>query len=117
MNRLLIVALGGLLGLAGCSGDKDSADQTGPTGEILDQMAVERGQALFMENCNRCHPRSGRGDYLKRIPATLLTRRTQQELMNWIEGAGQHREMPSFTQLSDEERAALAQYLMQEVSQ
>ena len=116
MYRLMIIALGGLLGLAACSGDKESVGQTGPTGEILDQKAVERGQALFIENCSQCHPRSGRGDYLKRIPATLLTRRTQQELMNWIEGAGQHREMPSFTQLSDEERAALAQYLMQEVN-
>lgn len=77
--------------------------------------SVVAGEALFQENCSTCHPRSGRGDYLKRIPATLLTRKTQQELMSWIKGSGEHREMPSFDNLTDEERAALADYLHSQI--
>ena len=77
--------------------------------------AVALGEALFVENCAECHPRTGRGDYLKRIPATLISRRSSYELMAWIEGTDQHREMPSFSHLTEEERAALAAYLFTEI--
>ena len=77
--------------------------------------SVKAGQDLFQENCAECHPRSGRGDYLKRIPATLLTRKSQHELMEWIKGSGQHREMPNFDKMTDEERASLADYLHSQI--
>lgn len=90
--------------LIGC-GDKQAAPSA----------TVVAGEQLFQENCSECHPRSGRGDYLKRIPATLLTRKSQHELMEWIKGSGQHREMPSFEKLTDEERASLADYLHSQI--
>lgn len=99
-----IVAIGVAAGLIGCSDE-----QTPPNPSIA------MGEALFQENCSECHPRSGRSDYLKRIPATLLTRKSQYELMEWIKGAGQHREMPSFVNLTDEERASLADYLHSQI--
>jgi len=92
-----ILAIGIAAALIGC-GDKTTAPDP----------AVAAGEALFQENCSECHPRSGRGDYLKRIPATLLTRKTQSELMQWIKGPGAHRVMPNFDNLTAEERAALA---------
>jgi mono/diheme cytochrome c family protein len=95
-----ILAIGIMAALIGC-GDKKAPPSP----------SVVAGEALFQENCSTCHPRSGRGDYLKRIPATLLTRKSQYELMEWIKGSNQHREMPSFDNLTDEERAALADYL------
>ncbi|WP_438951946.1 c-type cytochrome [Porticoccus sp.] len=79
--------------------------------EVPEDPSVVMGEVLFQENCAACHPRTGRGDYLKRIPVTLLKRKTQQELMAWIRGKDQHREMPSFENLSDEKRQALANYL------
>lgn len=77
--------------------------------------SVALGETLFQENCATCHPRTGRGDYLKRIPATVLTRKTHQELMIWIRGKDQHREMPSFDNLSEDERRALANYLHSQI--
>ena len=95
-----ILAIGISAVLVGCSDEQKS-----PSPSVI------AGEALFQENCSECHPRTGRGDYLKRIPATLLTRKSQHELMEWIRGSGQHREMPSFEKLTDTERAALADYL------
>ena len=101
-----LLAIGIAITLLGCSEEQK---------QTTDSASVKAGEQLFQENCSECHPRSGRGDYLKRIPATLLTRKSQHELMEWIKGAGQHREMPSFEQLSDEERASLADYLHSQI--
>ncbi|TNE81540.1 MAG: cytochrome c [Gammaproteobacteria bacterium] len=101
----LLVAIACAMGLAACSEqDKGGEDPS-----------VAVGEKLFQENCSECHPRTGRGDYLKRIPATLLTRKSQSELMAWIKGTDQHREMPAFDHLSDDERAALANYLESQI--
>ncbi|MEH6469433.1 MAG: cytochrome c [Porticoccus sp.] len=99
-NMKSMLAIGIAAALIGCGDKKSPPDPS-----------VVAGEALFQENCSECHPRSGRGDYLKRIPATLLTRKSQHELMEWIKGSNQHREMPSFEKLTDTERAALADYL------
>lgn len=99
-----VLVMGLAVALMGCDVEKKEVSPS-----------VAAGEALFMENCSGCHPRSGRGDYLKRIPVTLLTRKSQHELMEWIKGSGQHREMPSFESLSDEQRAALADYLHSQI--
>ncbi len=78
--------------------------------------SVVAGEALFTKNCSSCHPRTGRGDYLKRIPVTLLNMKSKHELTVWIRGAGQHREMPSFENLSEEELDNLADYLHNEIT-
>jgi mono/diheme cytochrome c family protein len=80
-----------------------------------DNALVGRGAELFKDNCSECHTRGGRGDYLNKIPATLLTRRSENELMAWIQGSEKHREMPNFTNLNDEERQALAAYLLSQL--
>ena len=103
-HLIAILAIGVSASLVGCSDEK-----TPPS------PSVAMGETLFQENCSVCHPRTGRGDYLERIPATLLTRKSQHELMEWIKGSGQHREMPSFERLSDEERASLADYLHSQI--
>lgn len=105
-----ILAIGIAVTLLGCSEEQKAPMSTSPQ-----SASVEAGEKLFQENCSECHPRSGRGDYLQRIPVTLLTRKSQHELMEWIKGAGQHREMPSFESLSDEERASLADYLHSQI--
>lgn len=95
--------------LAGCAEKEDTAS------DPEHQLRVERGQALFMEHCDSCHPRGGRGDYLKRIPATLLVRRSEAELVDWIQGSDKHREMPNFTNLSAQEKNDLAAYLLAQI--
>jgi len=95
-------------GLAGCSRE-DASEAASPADDIA------LGKTLFNDNCTDCHNRSGRGDYLNRIPATLLTRRSASELATWIEGRDMHREMPSFTDLSNQEREALAAYLLSQI--
>ncbi len=85
------------------------------TPEMLSARA-EQGGKLFSSLCADCHPRSGRGDYLKRIPATLLVRRSEAELVKWIRGVDQHRTMPSFTDLDPQQLEALAAYLAAEVN-
>lgn len=103
---VLTLMVGAVFGvLAGCG--EERANEPDPS--------VVIGEQLFAEHCSECHPRSGRGDYLKRIPVTLLTMKSQHELMEWIRGSGEHREMPSFENLSDEERAALADYLHSQI--
>jgi len=92
-----------LLGLPGCSQDELEQD--------ADARVTENGENLFNVYCEECHPHSGRSDYLKLIPATLLTRRSELELTDWILGTENHREMPSFTNLTERERKDLAAYL------
>ena len=77
--------------------------------------SVAEGQVIFMENCSGCHPRTGRGDYLKKIPVSLLIMKSHHELKTWIRGSGEHREMPNFDSLSEQELAALADYLHNEI--
>lgn len=77
--------------------------------------AVAAGENLFTQFCSTCHVRKGRGNYLKNIPADLLTRRSEAELMTWIRGSDKHREMPNFAQLSDEERQQLSLYLLSQI--
>ena len=85
------------------------------TPDMLSDQARQGGQ-LFANYCADCHPRRGRGDYLKRIPATLLARRSEAELVKWIRGVDQHRNMPSFTDLQPQQLEALAAYLAAEVT-
>lgn len=88
---------------------------TAMTPETLSEQA-RQGQQLFASYCADCHPRRGRGDYLKRIPATLLARRSEAELVVWIRGVDQHRSMPNFVDLDPGQLEALAAFLAAEVT-
>ncbi len=108
---LLIVSLL----ISGCSPGDQSDDSSAAGSDSPEAGSVAAGQQLFEQNCASCHPRKGRGNYLKRIPATLLTRRTEQDLMNWIRGSEKHREMPAFVDLSETERRDLSAYLLSQI--
>ena len=76
--------------------------------------SVAAGETLFMANCSSCHPRTGRGNYLKRLPKSRLNRRSEHELKTWIRGSDEHREMPNFDNLSETQLRDLAAYLKRE---
>ncbi|MCB1667606.1 MAG: cytochrome c [Porticoccaceae bacterium] len=106
MHKLLrIIPLLSLFALIGCDEQRPEPNP-----------AVLAGEAIFMDNCSRCHPRTGRGDYLKKIPVSLLIMKSEHELKAWIRGSEKHREMPNFDNLSEDELAALASYLHNEIS-
>lgn len=110
---ILLVCISALIGV-GCG---ESENNPNKTNLALEQGQVqEQGKELFVALCQECHPRTGRGDYLKRIPATLLTKKSEHELMAWIRGVGQHREMPAFDSLEEEQLKALASYLHAEIT-
>tara|TARA_R110000787_G_scaffold11050_2_gene37048 strand:- start:181 stop:684 length:504 start_codon:yes stop_codon:yes gene_type:complete len=115
-TTLLIVSMliASLL-ISGCSPGDQSDDSSAAGSDTSEVGSVAAGQQLFEQNCASCHPRKGRGNYLKRIPATLLTRRTEQDLMNWIRGSEKHREMPAFVDLSETERRDLSAYLLSQI--
>ena len=104
-KQLFTVALLLSFGLIGC--DFDPPEKSA---------SVAAGEALFMENCSGCHPRTGRGDYLQKIPVTLLNMKSSHELKEWIRGSDQHREMPNFDNLNEEELGNLADYLHNEIT-
>ena len=110
MKANLIFMLGFLtVFTVGCSDNEQASVATGND-------SIQRGEQLFVENCQTCHPRSGRGDYLKRIPATLLTRKSEYELIAWIQGNEKHREMPNFDHLDQQQLENLADFLKAEIS-
>lgn len=109
MRPSAIVIVSAALLLIGCGADKSAATDQ----EELAQIAS--GKALFMDLCEKCHPRTGRGDYLQRIPATVLVRRSEAELMAWIEGSDKHRMMPNFVNLTEREKRDLASYLLDQL--
>ena len=108
IRKLLLLVVPGIgLALTGC-------DPREPIDPEL-QRSKERGAVLFAEHCQRCHPRTGRGDYLLKIPATLLVRHSERELQEWIRGVDRHNAMPSFEKLEQQQLTALSDYLYGEV--
>jgi len=102
----------------GCTEKQETVDKTAAQ-KAADASADElrsQGEQLFRANCASCHPRGGRGDYLKRIPATLLVKKSNYELKAWIQGVGQHRQMTSFSKLTEEELTALVAFLNAEIA-
>ncbi len=107
-TMMLAVVLASSVSLVGCDKYK--------SGGVEQDSVLRQGAQLFTDNCSKCHPRTGRGDYLKRIPATMLTKKSADELKVWIRGVGQHREMPSFETMNEEQLNALTAYLKKEIT-
>lgn len=101
---------------AGRAGGQPQADFIAAISPETLSAEAERGGELFAVLCADCHPRRGRGDYLKRIPATLLARRSEAELIGWIQEVKQHSVMPAFASLDQQQLEALAAYLAAEVT-
>ncbi|MGV6807277.1 MAG: cytochrome c [bacterium] len=111
MKHFLGLLVAGFL-LAGCSENNKGGSEESGSGIDLSVA----GEQIFRDNCSGCHPRGGRGDYLQKIPATFLVNQSGYELINWIQGRDQHREMPSFTHLTEDELDALVVYLKKEIN-
>ncbi len=112
-TRAVFTVLAITLAVAACSRSDNAPTAKSPPPDQTPLVAA--GEKLFEQYCAGCHKHRGRGNYIERIPATLLTRRSKQELMDWIRGSDKHREMPNFRMLSDEEREQLAAYLKAQI--
>ena len=109
----VLIPLMALALLSGCMPEERQTDESVSGAQEL-AASVAAGEALFEENCSACHPRTGRGNYLKRLPKTLLNRRSEHELKEWIVGSDEHREMPNFDNLNETQLSNLADYLKQQ---
>jgi len=109
MKKNLFITMAVMLSVTACE-PQDKEQQQQQQQQKFE--AVAAGENLFIQYCSACHVRKGRGNYLKNIPVDLLARRSEAELMTWIRGSDKHREMPNFTQLSDEKRQQLSMYLL-----
>ena len=110
----VLISLVALALLSGCMPEKETDEAASNTQELAASFSA--GEALFEKNCSTCHPRTGRGNYLKRLPLSLLARRSEHELKEWILGSGEHREMPNFVNLNETELRDLAVYLKQQTN-
>ena len=95
MTRCFLVLLFGLF-LSGC--DK-------PRGEMT-------GEELYEEFCAGCHKSSGKGNFLKGVPANRNTDMSYWEIKIKItHGSGSNSAMPVFEELTDTEAGKIAEHL------
>ncbi|MEH6651450.1 MAG: cytochrome c [Motiliproteus sp.] len=87
--------------LAGCSGD-DSHDHPD----------LVTGQQLFDHHCAGCHKNTGRGNFLKGVPANQDTALSSGDIEHKIRTEGAEG-MPSFPTMGEAEAAKIASYLKQ----
>lgn len=109
MKWQILMLLMAAAAVAGCDRQREDI-------RAADSENLAAGEKLFAQYCAQCHPRSGRGDYLKRIPVTVLNRRSDTELIGWIRGSERHREMPNFDHFSEKQEKQLATFLLNEVT-
>lgn len=106
VRRLTVVAVVAI-SIAGCIGRaRKSEPLAGPT--VLDRAAEQRGQLVFMEYCNQCHPNGaaglGPGINDLRLPTPMIELKVRTG----------HPLMPAFPAkvISPDELDDLVQYLM-----
>lgn len=86
--------------LSGCS--DDSAPQT---------TSID-GEELYSLNCARCHKKDGSGDFLKGIPANRRTALQEKQVILLIrQGDPSRPEMPTFSNLTEQQASAIVDYL------
>lgn len=110
-----VISLLALALLSGCMPEEPQTEEEAAREREL-AASFAAGEDLFEEHCSSCHPRTGRGNYLKRLPVSLLSRRSEHELKEWILGSGEHREMPNFVNLDESQLHNLAVYLKQQTN-
>jgi len=104
-NLLLYVAVCALAGmvLGSCAKNRDHHDHPDLT----------TGEQLFNYHCAECHGKDGTGRLVDRTPANILTRKGEQEIVNYIvSDTGQGRKMPVFATMPRSEAAKIAAYLI-----
>jgi cytochrome c553 len=73
------------------------------------------GKDFFEHHCADCHSDSGKGLFLKGVPANIMTQMSENELIFYLKD--QHRkndsEMPVFANMPEQEARKIAAYLLQ----
>ena len=80
-----------------------------------DHPELTSGKQLFQHHCANCHGEAGMGTFLKGVPATIATRKTQTEIVLYLQ-QGPHtfnRKMPIFTNMPDKEAFKIARHLLE----
>jgi mono/diheme cytochrome c family protein len=86
--------------LAGCSDD------------VHDHPTLVTGKQLFEHHCSGCHKNTGKGKFLKGVPANKDTNLSASQVLHKItsnENGGN--KMPSFNNMSTEEAAKISVYV------
>jgi mono/diheme cytochrome c family protein len=86
--------------LSGCSQDQH------------DHPNLTTGEQLFNYHCAECHGVQGTGNLIDGIPAIILTKKSHQEIINYITTeTGQEREMPVFSIMPADEAKIITDHL------
>ncbi|WP_299179258.1 cytochrome c [uncultured Neptuniibacter sp.] len=90
------------IGLVGCGDDK------------LPENA--NGKELYTYHCSGCHKSSGRGDFIKGVPANSATKLSEYQIAKMIRhGDVKKPGMPVFDNISREEAALIAGYVINQL--
>ena len=103
MNRaaIYIYLLSALVFLVSCSRD------------VHDHPKLTTGKQFFEHHCANCHGEAGTGNFIKGIPANIVTEKNSRELINKIRaGKGHKTGMPIFRKMSLVEAQFIARYLL-----
>ncbi len=95
--HILVIAL---ITLFGCSRDHH------------DHPELTTGQELFDYHCAECHGKDGTGRIVDLIPANILTKKSQREIIAFITSGTKHdRSMPIFKTMPEREAGRIAYHL------
>ncbi len=87
--------------LSGCSGDQH------------DHPDLTTGEQLFNYHCAECHGVQGTGNLIDGIPAIILTKKSHQEIINYITNeTGHERDMPVFSTMPADEAKIITDHLL-----
>lgn len=73
--------------------------------------SIKSGQALFEYHCAGCHRQSGKGNFLKGIPANIGTGLVEWQLVHKMKQGESNTKMPVFKTMSKGEATEIAQYI------
>ncbi|MBV1787993.1 cytochrome c [Marinobacterium sp. D7] len=106
MNTARLVALPLItLAVSACDGQQEPGSNS------------TNGMELFNYYCAGCHKESGNGSFLEGIPANRTTKMTEAQVTQLIlHGKTQMPDMPSFSQLSEQQARNIAQYLLRKLA-
>lgn len=89
-----------IISVLGCSQDQH------------DHPSLITGEELFNYHCAECHGVQGTGRLLDGIPASILTKKSPQEIANYITtGTKQNREMPVFSTMPADEAKVITEHV------
>lgn len=135
-GKLLHIAMAGTLFLLGIeaisqemapangssrtSGSKDRAATTRAflgLGALPDKAAVARGEPIYQQNCSFCHGPKARGATAPGLVTSdaVLADDHGEHLVPFLKAGRPEKGMPAFSQLSEQQRVDLAEFLHQQV--